>query len=118
MRFCPSEPTKSPSTSQRATQPSTRSAQRFADVVAAFWRLSSEQKLSLAIGGVILVFLVPKLALVGLAGVERALVGGVIALEMALVSAIRSLLTGALGVGVVGFVLLSTMAFLFPKEKK
>lgn len=85
--------------------------------LATFWKFSLEQKLSVLVGVVAFVAFLPKLMLLGFVGIERALVGGIIAVESAIVAAAQYLLTSAAGLGVVAFVLLTTMAFLFPRSK-
>lgn len=64
-----------------------------------------------------MLLLLPKLVLVGFVGVERLLVGGIVAVEAAILSAVRYIFAGAWGVGLVGFVVLAAGSFLFPRKK-
>jgi hypothetical protein len=88
----------------------------FTDTIAAFWRLTSEQKLSLLIGATALIVLLPKVLLLGFVGMERLLINAIIAVESAIFAALHSLVSVAAGVGIVGFVLLTLMSFLFPRK--
>lgn len=63
-----------------------------------------------------MLLLLPKLVLVGFVGVERLLVGGIVAVESAILSAAQYIFAGAWGVGIVGFVLLAATSFLFPRK--
>jgi hypothetical protein len=93
-----------------------KSAMVFTDAVAAFWKLTVEQKLSVVIGVTAAVYLLPKVLLLGFVGVERALISAIITVESALLVAVQSLVAVAAGVGIVGFVLLTIMSFLFPRK--
>jgi hypothetical protein len=90
----------------------------FSDLVAAVWNLSPQQKLTVVIALLAVGIILPKLFLLGFIGIERALIAGIIALENALFALARSLVSVAAGVGIVGFVLLTTWSFLFPRERK
>lgn len=78
--------------------------------------LSVQQQLFVGACGAVLLAVLPEVLTVGAVGVERAIVGGLIAVERLLLSVFQRVSTIGLGVGIVVGVCYGVYAFVFKRK--
>lgn len=112
------QPVPPRSTVARAKKRRDESTKGFSLALATFWGFTIQQKLSVVIGVLAALILLPKALLLVFVGVERALVGGVMAVESVVIAGASKLFVVASGVAAVGFLSFVTWSFVLPNRGK
>ena len=81
-----------------------------------FLSLSVQQQLFVGACGVLLIALLPELLTVGAVGVERAIVGVLIAIERLLLSVLQKVSTAGLALGAIAIAGYGVYAFVFNRK--